>query len=713
MKNILKSIVNFFIHDSLKKDLTTFEGQEKHRKARLLVTMYLAWTLILPLMYVIRVSITDEPGSTVYFLNIVAVFLLGVLWVTKVTGNLTIPTVLFFVLFMTVSPIRSLNTGGVTSAVTNFMIIIPILGALLVEKKWVIYTTAIAALEILIIAHHEKVGLKINEVDTPAAIVGYTIVLSLGVVAWTLIYLEGQENNTQKEVISKNLELARQKEELASQKQMIEDLNSWMKTMLDSVDQGFLLFDSKGKCLPIYSRATEDFLETKPIGKDIWDVLSVPEKELVTFKNWLKLTFSEKLGFSEMTGLGMEWYTHSDEQRKIKLSYYPVRADNDSEATGEENPLQQIVLVSTDVTAEYKARNQARVEAERARMILKMVNNSKQFALFNKEFEKICKGFSEEIQKNSDWDFNLLKMQMHTIKGNAASLSIESIRDLAHQIEDTLGQLQFANDEDKNIYLESTRDLFSQLVSAYHENMGKYEELLGDRLLSESRQLNIPLDDVTTFFKNFSNKSNLTIAELEENFVENFMLDPISDVFQSHKDSLIEIARSRGKKVQDVNFNGDFKVLPEPYSSLVNSLTHAVRNIVDHGIERPGERKNKGKPPGAHINFNFEKFKSDDKDWIKIAIKNDGAGVNPVKVRQKLKEKGDKRADQLTDEEIIQMIFEPDFSTADEVTDLSGRGVGMSAIKMEAEKLGGRIWVQSKLNIGTELLIEVPYIRTI
>jgi len=130
-----------------------------------------------------------------------------------------------------------------------------------------------------------------------------------------------------------------------------------------------------------------------------------------------------------------------------------------------------------------------------------------------------------------------------------------------------------------------------------------------------------------------------------------------------------------------------------------------VRNSVDHGIETPEERMKTGKPATAHVRLKA----GHQAGQIVIQISDDGRGLNQAKILRKAIEKGLVSADaQPTESEIFNLIFHPGFSTADQITDVSGRGVGMDVVRKSVQKLRGRIDVSSRPGEGTTFLLKLP-----
>jgi two-component system chemotaxis sensor kinase CheA len=134
-------------------------------------------------------------------------------------------------------------------------------------------------------------------------------------------------------------------------------------------------------------------------------------------------------------------------------------------------------------------------------------------------------------------------------------------------------------------------------------------------------------------------------------------------------------------------------------------LVHLVRNAIDHGIETAEERLEKGKPETGHIRLDAYHQGGN----IVIEVGDDGKGLNKDAIFNKAIEKGLIEKDvQLTEPEIFDLIFQPGFSTAQQVSDISGRGVGMDVVKRNIKSLGGRILIESKVDVGTTIKVHLP-----
>lgn len=181
---------------------------------------------------------------------------------------------------------------------------------------------------------------------------------------------------------------------------------------------------------------------------------------------------------------------------------------------------------------------------------------------------------------------------------------------------------------------------------------------------------------------------------------------PIGIQFNKTARLVRDLARRAGKEVV-FEASGENTELDKTIAEeLSDPLLHMVRNSIDHGIEPLAERISLGKEPTAHVRVSA----CHQSGQIVVSISDDGRGLNRAKILAKARQNGliQPDAPQLTDHEVFQLIFEPGFSTAERVTDISGRGVGMDIVRRQVQKLRGRIEIQSREGEGTTFSIKLP-----
>ena len=197
-----------------------------------------------------------------------------------------------------------------------------------------------------------------------------------------------------------------------------------------------------------------------------------------------------------------------------------------------------------------------------------------------------------------------------------------------------------------------------------------------------------------------------TVSDLQV-AVMKLRMQPIKRIFSKFPRVVRDLARKLNKKVQLVVEGEDTELDRSIIDKLEDPLIHLVRNALDHGIEPPEERVQMGKPETGTVRL----FAYHEGDHIIVGIEDDGRGMDPEKIKKKALEKGlisPEQAAQMTDRETYELIFLPGFSTAEKVSDVSGRGVGMDVVASTIHSLRGTIEITSELGKGTTILLKLP-----
>ncbi|MEL4890860.1 chemotaxis protein CheA [Xanthomonas protegens] len=202
--------------------------------------------------------------------------------------------------------------------------------------------------------------------------------------------------------------------------------------------------------------------------------------------------------------------------------------------------------------------------------------------------------------------------------------------------------------------------------------------------------------------------SSLDIATARlQSAVMRTRMQPVGKVFSRFPKVARDVARSLNKEVELELIGADTELDRNLVEALADPLVHLVRNAIDHGIEAPALREATGKPRGGHVRLSAQQ----EGDYVSIEVQDDGAGIDPERLRAKAREKGlidPEAAARLSTEECLHLVFLPGFSTKSEVTDISGRGVGMDVVQSRIRELSGQIQIQSELGRGSRFLIRVP-----
>jgi len=230
--------------------------------------------------------------------------------------------------------------------------------------------------------------------------------------------------------------------------------------------------------------------------------------------------------------------------------------------------------------------------------------------------------------------------------------------------------------------------------------------MVGELVLVRNRLVRLGLEsDDDAMSKAVSNLDVVT-ADLQTAVMKTRM-QPIKKVFGRFPRVVRDLARSLNKEISLELLGEDTDLDKNLVEALADPLVHLVRNAVDHGIEMPDEREKNGKPRTGKVILAAEQ----EGDRILLSISDDGGGMDPDALRKKVVEKGlldEDSAARLTDTECFNLIFMPGFSTKTEISDVSGRGVGMDVVKTKISQLNGSVEIQSEVGKGTRLEIKVP-----
>jgi two-component system chemotaxis sensor kinase CheA len=200
------------------------------------------------------------------------------------------------------------------------------------------------------------------------------------------------------------------------------------------------------------------------------------------------------------------------------------------------------------------------------------------------------------------------------------------------------------------------------------------------------------------------------LAQLERNTrdmqesVMSIRMMPISVVFSRFPRVVRDLAQKLGKQIELKTIGEGTELDKSLIERISDPLTHLVRNSLDHGVEMPADRVARGKSPIGTITLKAYHQSGN----IVIEVGDDGAGLNRERILSKAREKGLAVHDQMTDGEVWLLIFEAGFSTADVVTEVSGRGVGMDVVKRNITAMGGRVEIESMTGIGTRMTVRLP-----
>lgn len=471
------------------------------------------------------------------------------------------------------------------------------------------------------------------------------------------------------------------------------------EVLVNSLGQGFLFFARDGVCGTVYSQACLDLLEAIPANRPIAEILRIPEEQREDFQDWIDVLFQpdHALGFDDVIRFFPQFFPHS-EQRRVSLVYKPIY--------GPSGELFRVVLIATDQTEEYAARQAAKRQQNFADMICRIFKDRNQFQSTMAHVRDFLG--SAEREGLTLADAPKMLRQIHTLKATVKQFNLVDFGEVMHAAENELRDPEVISDE---IFVQRLGQVRQKIGDALARVTDEVSSLIGTEYEWRGNVREIGEDDIYDFAVEM--KSRNVDERVINLYLDKIAAVPIRDCFHSFERELRELAGILDKQVKPVKFVGNNpRVLTKPIQELLFSFTHICRNIVDHGIETPVTRMARGKDAAGQVTITCSLLTDGQsgEELLHIVIADDGNGIDPSRVRAKLAgvdPDGDWRFED--DQSVIQRIFLPNFTTADTVTTISGRGIGMEAVEMEVKKLGGTVHVSSQLYKGSSFDIKVPH----
>ena len=252
-----------------------------------------------------------------------------------------------------------------------------------------------------------------------------------------------------------------------------------------------------------------------------------------------------------------------------------------------------------------------------------------------------------------------------------------------------------------------TKKVDTEVIRVDVNKLNKLMDLVGEIVITESMvvqnfsQLGVEIED----FEKTIGYLQKNIRELQE-LATSMRMIPLSGLFSKMRRLVRDISAKKNNKVDLVIEGGETEVDRSVIEQINDPLVHILRNAIDHGIEMPEEREKAGKNPVGKILLSAKRVGGE----IWVIVQDDGSGLKKDKIRARAIERGllPDEDTEWSDQEIFNMIFKPGFSTAEKVTNLSGRGVGMDVVSRNIEKIRGRVEVASIEGKGTTIYLKIP-----
>ena len=458
----------------------------------------------------------------------------------------------------------------------------------------------------------------------------------------------------------------------------VDQRNKDMRLVLDHVDQGLMTIDPAGRFGDERSAKVEEWLGAPPASGSFVDWLREADKKAAA---WLEIGL-EEIGEDilplevVLAQLPQQFRKRIGEKRHtFALAYQPIEDDD--------GKLQRILLVISDITSELERAAAEAEQKETLRLFEIIAADADGFKDFFAEASKMMR----VVVTDPNLELRDVKRILHTLKGNTAMYGLDRISKRVHEIEDAV---EASGDR------PSAEDLASMDViwSSIEE---KVEQLSGGE---RKTQMLVERADVSALIQAVREAEDY--GKLEKR-IQRMHMEPSNKRLAILADQARKIAERLGRRNLTIEMEGDREVRfdAQRWTAFWSSLVHVFRNSVDHGLEPEEERKEAGKSPNAKIALKTYT----DADSLVVVIEDDGRGIDIDKLAARAKAAG-LPAD--TTEQILEAVFADGISSRDVVSETSGRGVGMAAVKAEAEALGGEIQVETEAGRGTVLRFVFP-----
>lgn len=468
-------------------------------------------------------------------------------------------------------------------------------------------------------------------------------------------------------------------------------------TLLDNSDEGFLSFGTNFILDSEYSHECERIFGKVIKGENIVNLLfDETNQQRALFPKNIGLIFSETDEFKREVLISLLPKVSNINSKIIKLKYRLL--DNN-----------KMMLIITDITHEKELEEKVKDEQGRLKLVVSsIVDRGDFFDLLNSyeeyfklQLDQILRCDMNKAEKHAD-----VYRNVHTFKGNFAQLNFIYLPKELHELENELSKIDKNSQEvEKNIY-ELVNN--SKCNYALKKDISIITAILGDEFLKQKNKMYIDEEQA----EKLKNLAEIISSEVSEEVREKSIQElvskintlsyiPLKQMLNSYPEYTYKLAERLEKSIYKFKIEGsNIRVNPQRFLPFTKSLIHVFRNAIDHGIETPDERLEANKDEIGKVTCNIDCTD----EVISIRIQDDGRGIDIEKVKEKAVQKGvfsEEEVENLTQGEIVRLVFGDDFSTKEKVTELSGRGYGLSATLKELHRIAGEAEVITTKGNGT------------
>lgn len=455
---------------------------------------------------------------------------------------------------------------------------------------------------------------------------------------------------------------------LQAREQALREHNRDMRLLLDNADQGFVTLDAEGRIGEQRSAVVEVWFGRVVAGITFGQLVERADRSCAA---WFDLGWAELQDGHLPRALCLEQLPRElqHEGRTLRLSYKPLWPEGAALAPGQS----AVMVVLSDVTSEQRQRQAESAQRELAALFERLTQDRAGTREFFEETSALIDALRHGGQdRATQW------RQIHTIKGGCAIYGVASVARLCHQLEaDAAERLEVC----APAQLAPLFDAWAR-VSAWLE-----------RWLAQGRGRRVELDPAqhAAFVEMLARGAPY---EALEEAARGWALEPTRLRLERQAAHALRLARALGKDPVEIALEDNgLRLDPAPWGDFWGAFIHALRNCVDHGLEPAHERRAQGKPP-ARLTLATEL----DGPWLQVRLEDNGRGVDWAAVAQKARALG---LPAQAPEELLEALFADGLSTTAQVTEVSGRGLGMGALRARVRATGGELFFESARGEGT------------
>lgn len=505
-----------------------------------------------------------------------------------------------------------------------------------------------------------------------------------------------------------------------------------ISNLMHNLRQGVFSIDKNHKVISPVSQYSNTVFEEDIVGKNVFEVVFRDIDK--ASEEFSKINVAVTIVFGEDK---MQWMMAEDELPRTVTRHAKVAGEPDkilrltyTPLWDKQNLVQNIMIVAEDVTELEKMKAEAAKGQGEIAIIHAFIGTERNDieAMLRDIYESLqqCKGLLQHLTSSQEARHLLFRI-LHTLKGNSRIFNLDAISEAVHVTEGTVVEV--------NRHIDGGETADNDLLQKLESGIANVEAVLSTHCVIATKLFGIPnvfdsakgesagqtaqpkameismkrYNEIKLMVDGLAkSENNETVKKLT--FAVHHAFDyPIAEVCKKLEPMVNDLSERLGKKVKLVIDDADIAIGRDQAYSLRDALVHIIRNSLDHGVETPEDRKKKGKDELSKIEISCRRRG----DIVDVVVKDDGRGIDSERVVRKAISLGkitEAEAQKMSAADKLALIFIPNLSTKEEVNMLSGRGVGMDAVKNTVKKLGGTVVVASALDKGTEIHMTMcPY----